>query len=250
MGKTKIEWADAVWNPVTGCTKVSSGCHYCYAERIANRFWGERKFTDVILHSERLEDPKHWKKPRIIFVNSMSDLFHPDIPEYYIKTIFKAMWESVGHHKFLILTKRPERAYELLTKDFFITGNNIYGADIWLGVSVENQKAADNRIPILLQIPAAIRFVSVEPMLEEIKLQGYDGKFMRNYLNGMALDWIICGCESGKGRRPMSIDWVRELRDQCEFSKTPFFLKQMEIDGKICKIPELDGRIHNEIPIY
>jgi protein gp37 len=256
MAKTRIEWADKVWNPVTGCTKVSEGCRNCYAEVIANRFWGERKFTDVQCHPDRLGIPSHWRKPSKIFVNSMSDLFHEDVPDDFIREVFSAMYLPENRkHTFIVLTKRPERMRNMIhyAPDL--------GNHIWLGVSVENQAAADERIPLLLQTPAAVRFVSVEPMLERVDLS----KVWVDYLSGWTadtamdkngdpesyqvqtekLDWVICGGESGVHARPHPplID-VHFLKEQCVSAGVPFFLKQMW--GK--KTPELDGQIWDQYP--
>ncbi len=162
MGKTKIEWCDEVWNPVTGCTKVSEGCRNCYAERIAKRFWGERPFSAVQCHADRLDAPLHWRKPHRVFVNSMSDLFHPDVPDRFIGWVFSRMGMA-KNHTFMSLTKRPERM-----KDF-LRGLPAL-KNVWLGVSVENQQTADERIPLLLETPAAVRFVSIEPMLGPVDI--------------------------------------------------------------------------------
>ena len=260
MTKTSIEWATDVWNPVTGCTKVSAGCKNCYAEKIAKRFWGDRKFTDVQCHEERLYEPFHWKKPRRVFVNSMSDLFHPDVPEEFIYRVFRIMASS--KHTYIILTKRPLRMNNLmmhirerLISDHF---REIVAdlPNVWLGVSVENQQAADERIPYLLQTPAAVQFVSVEPMLGPLSwLKHYlpckipcpryerDGKLVV-----ADLDWVICGCESGQNARPFDMDWARDLRDQCQNANVPFFFKQGRVGGKLVKMPELDGQVWNEFP--
>ena len=192
MTKTKIEWADRVWNPTTGCTKVSAGCKHCYAERIAGRFWGERKFTDVQLHPERLDMPLHWSKPSRVFVNSMSDLFHPDVDEKFIAKVFGIMWLATKH-TFMVLTKRPDRMVELLNNEDFQMHTGWFASqairelglqkpkdlpawpnsNIWLGVSVEDQAAADERIPLLLQTPAAVRFISAEPLLGLVDVSPY-----------------------------------------------------------------------------
>ena len=266
MTKTKIDWADEVWNPTTGCTKVSAGCKNCYAERIAGRFWGERKFTEVRCHEERLLDPLHWRKPRRVFVDSMSDLFHPDVPAEFIHDVFSSM---IGYgntrHTFMILTKRPERMLEILTSELFTfwhrqDANDHIKNHVWLGVSVENQATADERIPLLLQTPAAVRFVSVEPMLEKIELptywqysspDGFENNGPGNWRIGgwgEDIDWVICGCESGPGARPMELDWARSLRDQCVEAGVAFFLKQAVINGKLVKMPELDGKVWAEYP--
>jgi protein gp37 len=254
MKKTKIDWADYVWNPVTGCTKVSAGCKNCYAERHANRFWGERKFTDVICHEDRLDQPLHIKKPGRVFVNSMSDLFHPDVPDDFILGVFIAIYKN-PKHTYIILTKRPERMLSRvkeLEKYFPIEYLPI--KYLWLGVSVEDQKTADERIPILLQTPAAVRFVSYEPALGEVDISKY--LITKFYNKGpeyspitvKSIDWVIMGCESGPYRRPMDIDWARSMRTQCQAANVPFFLKQMDVAGKVVKMPELDGKVWDQYP--
>jgi protein gp37 len=273
MADTKIDWADKVWNPVTGCTKVSAGCKNCYAERIAKRLWASqyepmadgrpRKFTDVVCHKDRLSIPLHWKKPAKIFVNSMSDLFHEDVPLEFVLRMWLMMAQT-SNHTYMILTKRPARmslfvnewlpgAWGLATMSLKLLDKPL--PNVWLGVSVENQKAADERISLLLQTPAAVRFVSVEPMLEQIYLRNYlprtiplprykqDGKLIVS-----DLDWVICGSESGQGARPFDIEWARNLKNQCVDAGVPFFLKQMTIDGKLVKMPELDGKVWDQYP--
>ncbi len=257
MGETKIEWADRVWNPVTGCTKVSEGCRHCYAERIAGRFWKDRKFTEVQCHEDKLKNPLRWKKPSRVFVNSMSDLFHPDVPDDFIDEIFAVMG-LCQDHKFIVLTKRPERMVIWFSdiggttrRDWILSAagrllniNRIKFCEwpipnIWLGVTAENQKAADERIPLLMQTPAAVRFVSVEPMLGPVDLTRYllGDCFAENARNDKmgvrphaptkkGLDWVICGGESGTNARPMHPDWARSLRDQCVEANVPFFFKQ------------------------
>lgn len=240
MTKTKIEWADRVWNPTTGCTKVSQGCKHCYAERIAGRFWGERKFADVQLHPERLDMPLHWSKPSRVFVNSMSDLFHPDIDEKFIAKVFGIMWLATKH-TFMVLTKRPDRMVELLNNEDFQMHTGWFASqairelglqkpkdlpawpnsNIWLGVSVEDQAAADERIPLLLQTPAAVRFISAEPLLGPVNLWKWLPDSPVEVLN-----WVITGGESGTNARPMHPDWARSLRDQCVTAGGPFFFKQ------------------------
>jgi len=223
MGDTKIEWTDAVWNPVTGCTKVSSGCSRCYAERVARRWWGERKFTDVQIHPEKLNIPLCWRTPRRIFVNSMSDLFHEDVPDVFIYDVFGRMMLA-KHHTFQVLTKRPERMAKLLTHSL--------PTNIWLGVSVENQATADERIPLLLKTPAAVRFISAEPLLAPVDLTKHcfrvDGPGLFSHGTfGDFIQWVICGGESGPGARPFDLDWGRFLRDQCKSNGVPFFMKQL-----------------------
>lgn len=245
MTKTKIEWADRVWNPVTGCTKVSEGCRHCYAETMAKRFWKDRKFSDVQCHPDRLIQPMSWKKPSRVFVNSMSDLFHPDVPFDFIDQVFAVMQKSICH-KFMILTKRPEQmkayydhlegenrfrylesAYRWLEMDPPVVTMFPF-SNIWLGVSVENQKAADERIPLLLKTPAAVRFVSCEPLLGDLDISQYVwGEDSRDYgADRDGLDWVIVGGESGPGARPMNPDWARLIRDQCDDAGVPFFFKQ------------------------
>lgn len=277
MTKTNIEWATDVWNPVTGCTKVSAGCKNCYAEKIAERFWGDRKFTDVECHPERLEDPLRWKKPRRIFVNSMSDLFHESVPNWFIDDVFRVMANT--KHTYMILTKRPDRMNRYIwNRSKYPSDGRAMLPNVWLGVSVENQQTADERIPYLLETPAAVRFVSVEPMLEEVDIRYYLNGSPRQVssrmivtremaldaeepsMEGMswgedeweqttpALDWVICGCESGASARPFDMYWARDLRDQCQNADVPFFFKQGRTGGKLVKMPELDGQVWNELP--
>lgn len=248
MGNTTIEWTATydletkkwtpgkVWNPVTGCNKVSQGCKNCYAERIAHRFWGDRKFTDVRFHPERLEEPDHWKKPSRVFVNSMSDLFHEVIPDVAIAQVFD---EMISHprHTFMVLTKRPQRA--LAFAKWYGTWDTT-DRNIWMGVSVENQAAADERIPLLLQMPAAVRFVSCEPLLGPVDLDWINYKHLtmidsltgRNGFpfphaeGGDRIDWVIVGGESGQRARPMHPKWALAIRNQCSMAGTPLFFKQ------------------------
>jgi len=292
MTKTKIEWADEVWNPMVGCTKLSIGCQNCYAERMFNRFhrWpvypAHEKFSDVRCYPERLDQPLHWKKPRRVFVDSMSDLFHEDVPSLFIYKIFDVI-ASTPKHIYLILTKRPERMCDFVNRIRYIEteelthlispscsyspykiNDPISIPNLWLGVSVENQATADYRIPLLLQTPAAVRFVSVEPMLEEINLLQInasdkdeccilfplageftcDGRNEPLPIRGGGIRWVICGCESGPDARSMKMSWAAYLKHQCVFAGVPFFLKQAMIDGKLAKMPELDGKIWDEIP--
>lgn len=236
MGNTKIEWATKVWNPVTGCTKISPGCDNCYAERMSKRFaeqWGlpaDDPFK-VTLHPDRLEEPLRWKKPARIFVCSMGDLFHDDVDYYPIDKVFDTIIKA-KQHTFLILTKRPERAKLILTG---VTRRNGILPNLWIGVTAENQEQADKRIPVLLQIPAEVRFVSVEPMLGPVDLRPwFPWDSHRKNLAGwepnpdyrQGLHWVICGGESGTEARPVHPDWIRSLRDQCQAAETPFLFKQ------------------------
>lgn len=272
--KTKIEWATDVWNPVTGCTKVSEGCRHCYAETIAKRFWGERKFTDVQCHPDRLDAPLHWKKPRRVFVNSMSDLFHLNVRFSFVESVFETM-EATPQHTYMILTKRPDRMYDYIVN----WKKGVALPNVWLMVTVENQKAADERVPYLLKTPAARRGVSVEPMLEQIYLDNIlessadkRSSWSVDALAGTTqagrekinkLDWVICGGETGPGARPMHPDWARSLRNQCQAAGVPFFFKKWgewqetgseegsavyKRVGKVAAGRLLDGREWNEIP--
>ena len=220
---SKIEWTEASWNPVSGCTKVSPGCAHCYAETFAERWRGtpghhfENGF-DVTLRPERLEQPLHWKRPRRIFVNSMSDVFHEAVPDDFIARMFAVMAEC-PQHTFQVLTKRHGRMRSLLTRLVAKPPPNI-----WLGVSVENQHWADIRIPALLATPAAVRFLSCEPLLGPADVERFLWDGDRDAPGG--LHWVICGGESGPGARPMVPAWARSLRDQCRDADVPFFFKQ------------------------
>jgi len=256
---TKIEWTDETWNPVVGCTKVSPGCKNCYAERMAKRLkgMGLPQYQDVvdkdgwtgkiILAESQLEKPLHWREPRMVFVCSMGDLFHEDAPEEYIKQVFDVMGKSAPH-TFQILTRRPARMLNILTKSAW--WNNDTPRNIWLGVSVENQEAADERIPILLQIPAAVRFVSAEPMLGQMNLRQYlaDQPPYSIFEGLPALDWVIAGGESGPGARPMNPEWVIDIRNQCLDADVPFFFKQWGGVNKKKNGRKLEGRKWNQIP--
>lgn len=183
---TNIEWTDETWNPVTGCTKVSSGCRHCFAEEVAHRFWGERKFTDVRTHQDRLDAPLRWRKPRRVFVNSMSDLFHEDVPDEFIGAVWWTMSRSRAH-TFQVLTKRPARMRDMLLRwaaagQTWREGCGAILPNVWLGVSVEDQASTDARIPVLLQTPAAVRFVSMEPLLAAVDMSGHVGKRTKRHL--------------------------------------------------------------------
>lgn len=227
--KTKIEWTDSTWNPITGCSKISTGCKYCYAERFAIRGMGQfskdpkRKFSDILFHADKLTDPIKWKKPRMIFVCSMADLFHPDISFDTIDIIFEVMFKA-EQHIFQVVTKRPERMFE-----FYKWYDKTYTAwkqrNIWLGVSVENQETADERIPILAKIPTYIRFISAEPLIGPIDLnQPIERNIDIKYIE--TIQWVIAGGESGPKARPSHPDWFRQLRDQSSAANVPFFFKQ------------------------
>lgn len=231
--QSHIEWTNATWNPVTGCTKVSDGCKHCYAERFAERFRGvpDHPYSqgfDMKLWPDRLNIPLTWKEPRMIFVNSMSDLFHKDVPFEFIEDVFQVMKEA-EHHTFQVLTKRSDRLRELAPK-------LDWPDNVWMGVSVENMKVA-HRVDDLRDVPAAIRFLSCEPLLGSLKDLSLAG-----------MQWVIVGGESGPGAREMKSEWVRELKGKCRSARIPFFFKQW--GGVIKKRAgrELDGRTFDEFP--
>jgi protein gp37 len=228
--KTGIEWADATWNPVTGCTKVSQGCRHCYALRDWARlsanpksvYYG-RAFTDVQCHEERLEIPLGWSKPRRIFVNSMSDLFHAAVPDAFILRVLEVM-RRAPEHTFQVLTKRGDRMFAFFDKLGEPVPTNCH-----LGVSVEDQLTWEERAPWLLAIRAAIRFVSFEPLLGPIDARGTHVRMASIPARDWPLagiQWAIVGGESGPQARPTHPDWIRSLRDQCELAGVPFFFKQ------------------------
>ena len=220
-----IEWTDETWNPVTGCTRVSPGCDNCYMFALYPRLRGmsvsgyNASPDTVQLLPERLNEPFKWKKPRHVFVNSMSDVFHPEVPYDFVFEVFKVMEEASRRngHVFQVLTKRPGRAVGWWKKhgEYFPEG---WPPNVWIGTSVESQKYTP-RITVLERLPAPVRFVSAEPLLEEIDLS--------EWLNRGALQWVIVGGESGRKARPMQLDWVRRLRDQSLEASVDFFLKQL-----------------------
>lgn len=292
--KTGIEWTDATWNPVTGCSKVSPGCAHCYAERLAPRTFGPgRAFTDVRFHEDRLFQPLRWRRPRLVFVNSMSDLFHEDVTDGQIARILSVMYEA-HRHVFQVLTKRPVRMREFLTRWADVEGEGeplmvdgpaavraahpsgrgqlfaelleamgepppgarfpmfdwmggprwwlLAPWNVWWGVSVETQKAAQARLPELAAVPGAVpvRFVSVEPLLGEVDLT--------EWLEAGDLQWVIVGGESGPGARPIDPAWVRRIRDDCGAAGVPFFFKQWGGIRKADNGRLLDGMTHDEMP--
>jgi protein gp37 len=300
----------ATWNPVTGCSKVSEGCRNCYALRDwarmsanPNTVYYGRKFTDVMTHPERLDQPLRWTKPRRVFVNSMSDLFHESVPDHFIDEVFAVMLLA-EKHTFQVLTKRPERMRDYLQQDHrehwaraavyhwggndpdslydsIIDGDQAPLPNVWLGVSIEDQTTADERIPLLLETPAAVRWVSAEPLLGPVDLGRwvYDrDEKIRAAMNSPAafnreqaedgiphpLDWLVVGGESGPNARPMQIEWARSLRDQCVVAGVPYFFKQwgefhptteyrdgkvfMNRIGKKATGRLLDGRTWDEYP--
>ena len=228
-----IEWTDATWNPVTGCTKISPGCKHCYAERLANRLklMGQENYRngfEVTLQPQMLELPLRWKTPKRIFVNSMSDLFHEDVPLAYIKDVFRVM-QHADWHQYQVLTKRSARLLEL-------SGQLPWHPQIWMGVSVENEDYIE-RIDHLRQTGAQVKFLSVEPLL---------GPLRKLELRG--IDWVIVGGESGPGARPMDRAWVRDIRDQCVRSGVAFFFKQWGGAQKKRAGRELEGRTWDQMP--
>ena len=235
MGETSnIEWTDATWNPVTGCTKISPGCTNCYAETFAERFRGvpghpyEQGF-DLRIWENRLALPLGWKKSKRIFVNSMSDLFHKDVPLEFILRVFETM-RAAHWHQFQILTKRHERLLELNPK-------LPWAENIWMGVSVENSDYV-KRIDCLRKTGASTKFLSVEPLVGPI-----------DDLNLEGIDWVIVGGESGRRPRPLNPEWVRSIRDQCEKAEVAFFFKQWGGTNKKKAGRELDGRTYDQMPV-
>lgn len=294
MGDTTISWTNKTWNYITGCSHVSDGCRNCYAERMYRRFhkgalpWtAENADANIQVHPDRLEQPFHWGKPSMVFVNSMSDLFHDLVPVTAIVNTFAVM-ATAQEHTYQILTKRPRRMLEILSdRGFPEIVDEIMGRraadrgwccdeieqwplpNVWLGVSVENQRMADERIPLLLQTPAAVRFLSCEPLLSPIDLDrsvvgcltGICGHPCASYMAGdlsncecaqgkpphSKIDWVIVGGESGPGYRPMDLDWARSIRDQCIAATAPFFFKQ-ESGPRPGMHATLDGRGWKEFP--
>jgi protein gp37 len=225
---TGIEWTDATWNPTVGCTKVSPGCDHCYAETFVSRFAGSKgfplPFEEMLLRGERfLNLPRTWKEPRRVFVNSLSDLFHADVPDEFIRQVFDVMAET-PRHTFQLLTKRHARLRAWATKHQPEPLPNV-----WLGVSVEDQRWADIRIPALLDTPAAVRWISAEPLLGPVDISDVlaRGKHQgEGFDHRTSLDWIVVGGESGAGARPMDAAWARALRDDCARYGVPFLFKQ------------------------
>lgn len=284
---TGIEWTDRVWNPVSGCTKISQGCRNCYAftlHDMRHRAFIEGKklpvqyakpFSEIQLFENRFKQPLSWRKPQKVFVNSMSDLFHEKVNVDFIAKVFAVMWLATKH-TFQILTKRPERMAKLLNdeefqvkagwyasqfcREFSVERPNVQNLpgwpnpNIWLGVSVENQQAAEERIPYLLETPAAVRFLSCEPLLEEVDLtfttqavhpmnEGYGFAAIEG------VDWVIVGGESGSNARQMDEGWVLYLRDQCEEYGVPFFFKQWGGRSRKKAGRLLEGKEYNEMPL-
>jgi len=231
---TSIEWTSLTWNPVTGCSKISPGCAHCYAERMSRRLkaMGQPNYQNefrVTLHERVVEAPMSWRKPQMVFVNSMSDLFHKDVPLEFIRKVFGVM-EQAERHQFQVLTKRSGRLRE-------ISGKLPWPENVWMGVSVENAKYI-TRIDDLRRTPAKVKFLSIEPLLGPIPDLDLDG-----------IDWVIVGGESGPGARPMLEEWVIDIRNQCLRANIPFFFKQWGGTNKKKAGRMLEGRIWDQMPL-
>lgn len=319
MGKSNIEWTDETWNVTTGCTRVSAGCDNCYAVAMTKRLAGieftKEKYSGLVnegkghfngrikLHEDELEKPLSWRKPRMVFVNSMSDLFHPNVPWDFVEKVFGIMAKAKDH-TFQILTKRPDRMAHYINNlfpekymcdtDERRLGTQIFKwgeefewplKNVWLGTSVEHQEAADERIPHLLQCPAAVRFLSCEPLLGEVNIVpfighnsyhcecGWHNTEMDLHISGYvsetksprsaickncgegadiyrAVDWVIAGGESGHNARPMHPDWVRSLRDQCNGARVAFFFKQWGSWIPTCQMEDAGISLHDRDDIH
>jgi protein gp37 len=247
--RTGIEWTDSTWNPVTGCTQVSAGCDHCYALTLANRLLAtqyksrlpardtptnRRDPFAVRLWPDRLAEPLRWSRPRRVFVNSMGDLFHVDVPGQFIRSVFEVM-VAASDHIYQVLTKRPARMERFIRSNIDLFTDRRVPAHIWLGTSVEDQ-SVEFRLSQLRRVPAAVRFLSCEPLLGPLRLTLHD------------IHWVIAGGESGLGHRPLSLEWVRSLRDDCVKARVPFFFKQ--VGGRTPKAGgrDLDGRTWSEYP--
>lgn len=239
---TGIEWTDESWNPITGCSKVSPGCAHCYAETLSLRFgYSTKPWTpanakaNVILHPQRLGIPLRWRRPRMVFVNSMSDLFHPLVADEYIDRVFEVMIEA-QRHTFQVLTKRPERMRDYMTRRADRLADGAVPTNVWLGTSIENNRWV-GRADALRETPAAVRFLSCEPLLGALPDLDLTG-----------IDWVIVGGESGAHHRPLDLAWVRDLRDRCQDRGVAFFFKQ--VGGRTPKAGgrTLDDQTWDEMP--
>ena len=237
MAQSHIEWTEMTWNPVTGCDKVSEGCRYCYAESFARRLkaMGNGKYSngfELTLHPDVLQEPFRWKKPRVVFVNSMSDLFHKDVPVDYIRDVFEVIRQN-PQHVFQVLTKRADVLRYYDSEDQLFWPHNV-----WMGVSVENARNMD-RIDLLRQTRAKVKFLSCEPLLGPLSSMNLDG-----------IDWVIVGGESGRKARTIDPEWVQEIREQCLAANVPFFFKQWGGTNKKKSGRMLDGRIWDQTPVF
>jgi protein gp37 len=236
MAQSSIEWTELTWNPVTGCSKVSAGCKFCYAEVMSRRLqaMGLEKYKDgfkkVRTHATTLADPYEWKGSKMVFVNSMSDLFHPAVPVDFIKDVFKVMNDNLSH-VFQVLTKRPERVLEL-------NDDLTWSKNIWLGTSVEDKRVI-NRVDVLRLNNASVKFLSCEPLIGPL-----------SGINLSGIDWVIVGGESGHNPRPMNKKWVMEIKDLSKIYGSAFFFKQWGGKNKKKAGRELNGTTYNELPIY
>lgn len=233
MAQSSIEWTEMTWNPTTGCDKISAGCKYCYAEIMSKRLqaMGVEKYKDnfeVRTHEDALNIPYGWKNSKVVFVNSMSDLFHKEVPLDFIQKVFKVMNDN-PQHVFQVLTKRAERLFELHTK-------LKWTHNIWMGVSVENDKVRE-RIDFLRETNAKVKFLSLEPLIGPLKKLNLD-----------KIDWVIVGGESGHRPRPMNSDWVLDIQEQCEIADVAFFFKQWGGKNKKAAGRTLNGRTYDEMP--
>jgi protein gp37 len=233
MAQSSIEWTEMTWNPTTGCDKISAGCKYCYAEVMTRRLMamGIDKYKDgfkVRTHEDSLMTPFEWKKPKVVFVNSMSDLFHPGVPIAFIKKVFHVMNET-PQHTYQVLTKRAERLFE-------IHEQLDWTPNIWMGVSVEDERVT-HRIGFLQQTNAAVKFLSCEPLIGPLKK-----------MNLKKIDWVIVGGESGRTPRAMNPDWVLDIQEQCSKNKVAFFFKQWGGTNKKKAGRELNGKVYDEMP--
>jgi len=242
MQSTKIEWCDMVWNPLTGCTPVSRGCDNCYAARLARgrlrgRYGYDKNYPfRPAFHPDRVFGPLFVNTPQVIFLGSMTDLMHSDHTSEAISYVMEVILQGT-QHTYVVLTKRPKRIREVLREP---AGTAWPIPNLWLGVSVEDQETADDRIPKLLDQWQGHRLVSVEPMLAPVDLSQYLSR----------LEWVIIGAESGPGRRPCKLDWIRELVKDVVEAGVPVFVKQAEVNGRLVKMPEIDGRVWAERPEF
>jgi protein gp37 len=235
MATTKIEWTESTWNPITGCTKISTGCKFCYAEVMARRLkaMGQEKYRngfELTLHPDTLKEPYAWKKGKMIFVNSMSDLFHKDVPINYIQQIFKVIKEN-PQHVFQILTKRAD-----ILRYYDSEGWLEWPHNLWMGVTIENSSSTE-RIDLLRQTGARVKFLSCEPLLSSLP-----------DLNLVGIDWVIVGGESGRTPRPINEEWVIDIKEQCQYAKVAFYFKQWGGTNKKKAGKILEGEIYNQMP--
>lgn len=258
---------DESWNPVSGCTPVSEGCRNCWSRAMLTRFGskGGEQHGAVVLHHDRLGHPLRWNRPRTIAVVFLGDLFHEDVPDTFIRNVFDVIGNA-RHHRFLLLTKRPGRARSLIRRMYdernVVIGNRLSTIrsfdGIWLGVSVEDQRTADERIPLLLDTPAEHRWISLEPQIGPVKLAAHLYELEEACIGGRdpgdsadrtpRLEWVVQGCESGPQRRPFDLDWARSVRDRCDAAGVPYFLKQIQEGNRVVVKPLLDDRRHGARP--